>query len=248
MQWTDEGIVLGVRRHGEAKRHRRADDARAWPPSRPGARRRGLAHAPDPAAGQQRARDLAGAARRASRQLRARGHCGCAPAVSRGLAWRLWADASGGAARGCCRSAIRIRDVYEVLEAMLERLDDAAAGRAAGGAVRAAAAGRTRLRPRSRAMRGDRRAPTISSMSRRNRAGRCRARPASPGTTGCCALPAFLTAQDEEKPSATRRRRRLRDHRLLSRPACARAARARDAGSAATIHRRGPAQRCPSAT
>ena len=35
MQWTDEGIVLGVKRHGEANAILEADDARAWPPSRP---------------------------------------------------------------------------------------------------------------------------------------------------------------------------------------------------------------------
>ena len=112
MQWTDEGIVLGVRRHGEAQRHRRADDARAWPPSRPGARRR-----------------------------RARG-CGrsCSPATACSAIWRarldehlgtlrgggldlhggepvrdrargLWGDPSGERLRGCCPSAIRTRDL-----------------------------------------------------------------------------------------------------------------------------------------
>ena len=39
MEWRDEGIVIGVRRPRRELRDRRSDDARARPPSRPGARR-----------------------------------------------------------------------------------------------------------------------------------------------------------------------------------------------------------------
>ena len=54
MQWTDEGIVLGVQAPRGGECHRRADDARARPPSRPGAGRGGLAAAAGAAAGQSR--------------------------------------------------------------------------------------------------------------------------------------------------------------------------------------------------
>ena len=63
MEWTDDSIVLGVKRHGETQRHSRTDDAwrmagiSVWF----GAAR--LASARRAAAGQCGARDLAGAAR-----------------------------------------------------------------------------------------------------------------------------------------------------------------------------------------
>jgi len=36
MEWTDEGIVLGVRRHGESSAIVELLDARPWPPPWPG--------------------------------------------------------------------------------------------------------------------------------------------------------------------------------------------------------------------
>ena len=52
MQWTDEGIVLGTRRHGEANAILELMTLRAWSPSRFGAGRGGLAAATGAAAGQ----------------------------------------------------------------------------------------------------------------------------------------------------------------------------------------------------
>ena len=75
MQWTDEGIVLGAKRHGEANAILDLMTRDARPPSRHGARRRRLAAEADPAARQRRERDLARAARRASRELHASSRC-----------------------------------------------------------------------------------------------------------------------------------------------------------------------------
>ena len=94
-------------RRGEC--HPRADDARAWPPSRPGARRGGRAAAPGAAARQSRQRHLAGAARRASGQLRGGGARSRRGALSRRRARALWASCISPRSAACCRSAIRIR-------------------------------------------------------------------------------------------------------------------------------------------
>src|ERR1700692_3112315 len=56
------------------QRHRRASDARPWPPPWPGARRGRFADAALAAARQQRVRGMAGAARRAARLLPDRRH------------------------------------------------------------------------------------------------------------------------------------------------------------------------------
>jgi hypothetical protein len=45
MEWTDDGIILGVRRHGESSAIVELNDAQPWPPSRFGAGRRGIADA-----------------------------------------------------------------------------------------------------------------------------------------------------------------------------------------------------------
>src|SRR5229473_3367353 len=90
MEWTDEGIVLGVRRHGESS-------AIVELLTRGHGRHLGLV------------RGVAGAARRASRLLRDRGH-----SLARGrragvIARGLWRDPSGlaGAAVAGTRSASR---------------------------------------------------------------------------------------------------------------------------------------------
>ena len=102
---------LGRRRHRarrapawRSERHRRGDDARARPPSRPGARRGGLAHAPGAAARQYRARDLARAARRASRALRRRGPAAARLRTDDRGACGLWRDAPRGAVPAVARA------------------------------------------------------------------------------------------------------------------------------------------------
>ena len=98
-----------ARRHGEAQRHPRTDDVRAWPPSRPGARRGGLAAAAGAAARQPRQLRPGGrgstsisATTRSRRSMRAR---------RRSCRSRMPSTASPISPRSaaCCRSAIRIR-------------------------------------------------------------------------------------------------------------------------------------------
>ena len=82
MQWTDEGIVLGIKRHGEANailELMTREHGRHLGLVRGGAR---LAAAAGAAAGQSRQRHLAGAARRASRPLYGRRARRCAPRAS----------------------------------------------------------------------------------------------------------------------------------------------------------------------
>ncbi len=108
MEWTDEGIVLGVRRHGESSAIVELLTREHRPSSRPGARRRQLADAPAATARQQRQPRCGGrgstsisacmrwrAPRLRAATLLASSHRGLRRHASR----RRW--------RGCCRSAIR---------------------------------------------------------------------------------------------------------------------------------------------
>ena len=109
MQWTDEGIVLGVKRHGEAsgilelmtREHGR----------HLGLVRGGSARGMKPVlqTGQLRQRHLAGAARRASRQLQRRGHALARVEFLCRTARGLWRHASRRLDAAACPSATRMR-------------------------------------------------------------------------------------------------------------------------------------------
>ena len=157
MQWTDEGIVIGVRRHGEASAILELMTRDAWPPSRAGARRLRLAHEAGPADRQYRERDLAGAARRASRQLHGRAAAPARVEFLRQPARDLWRQPSGGDDAAAARARSACRPLFGV-RGDPRPARGSGAGGAAGGAFRIAAVVRARLRPRSRAMRLDRRA------------------------------------------------------------------------------------------
>ena len=125
MQWTDEGIVIGVRRHGEAS-------AILELMTRAHGRHLGLVRGgfgsrmkPVLQAGQRRERHLAGAARRASRQLHRRGHEPARVEFLQRAARDLWRQPSGRADAAVCRSAIRMTSFMTEFEQILDRLDDA---------------------------------------------------------------------------------------------------------------------------
>ena len=156
MEWTDEGIVLGRAAAWRIQRHRRVADAQPWPPSRPCARRRRLADAAAAAARQYGQRGVAGAARRASRHLRDRGYADARGHPAGIVACGLWRDPSGvaGAAVAGARSARRyLRDAGTDAERFRRR----GRGGDPSGPVRTGDADRTRLRPRSVDLCGDRR-------------------------------------------------------------------------------------------
>ena len=127
MQWTDEAIVLGVKRHGETSVILELMTQERGRHLGLGTRRRRHAAARRVAAGQFAARDLAGAARRASRQLRGRRASICAP--------RDFFTAAH-AVHGVTHLAALCRllaerephaGIYHALETILDALDDPAA-------------------------------------------------------------------------------------------------------------------------
>ena len=122
--------------------HRRAADARAWPASRPGARRRRLADAAVAAAGNSVTSGVAGPARRASRHLRDRRHAARAATAAGVLARGLWRHPSGlaGAAVAGARSA---RGHLQMLDRTLDDFDDA------GGAAATSSGSNSRCWPNS---------------------------------------------------------------------------------------------------
>ena len=166
-------------------RHRRTADARAWPPSRPGARRRRLADAAVAAARQQRARGVAGAARRASRHYAIEGTRLRAATVL----------ASSHAVYGVTHLASLARLLPE-RDPHRRHLRDAGPhagrfrrrrrGRGASDQVRTGDAGRARLRARSGKLRRDRRDHRADLCLAEIRRRGVAARPAIPGATGCC--------------------------------------------------------------
>ena len=215
MEWTDEGIVLGIAPPRRGERHPRADDARAWPPSRAGAGRGGLA---------------------------ACGRC-CSPAISCSATWRARLDEHLGhyaveglrlragdlflaapharlrrdASRGALPAPARARSAPA--DARRARRDARAsrrsgARRGAGRALRAADAGRTRLRARSRQLRRDRRDRRSHLCLAEVRARGVARAPASRGSDRLLRLPAFLGAR-----AGMRRRRRTTRRRLCCSPA-----------------------------
>ena len=218
MQWTDEGIVLGVKRHGEA-------NAILELMTREHGRHLGLVRGGFGS----RLKPVLQPGNTVSATWRARldEHLGnytvegsiCAPRISSPPARDLWRHAS--------------------------RRADAAAARARP-ACRALRGARRHSRPSRRCRRWRRRwwcalncsfwpnsvsglistrcaatgAPPILSMCRRNRAGRCRATAGEPWADKMLRLPAFLRerGRDRRRP---RSRRRLCAHRLFSDAPCA---------------------------
>ena len=191
MEWTDEGIVLGVRRHGESSaivelltrghgRHlglvRGGAGKRMRPLLQPGNSVR---------------RGVAGAARRASRLLRRSRARGCA---------RPPLLASSHAVYGVTHLASLARLLPE-RDPHRRHLRDARPhagrfrrhrrGRGSSDQIRAGDAGRTRFRARSGKLRRDRGDHRPRSTSRQSPAARCRGGPASPGATGCCGCRRF---------------------------------------------------------
>ena len=201
MQWTDEGIVLGVRRHGEAS-------AILELMTREHGRHLGLVR------GGSGSRHAAGAAARQHACARPGGRGSTSiSAITWSKACDLRAARFFGASHAVygvthlaalmrllarARSACRI--CTQTLDAILDRSTMPHARGADGGALRTADARRARLRPRSRAMRGDRRDAPISSMCRRNPAARCRAPRASRGRTRCCGC-RLSCATDDAAPA-----------------------------------------------
>ena len=163
-------------RRGE--RHPRADDARARPPSRSGARRRGSRLRPVLQPGNQRQRDLAGAARRASRQLHGRG-----AELRAASSWRVARALRHHASRGAVPApagARSARGVYEALDAILDASRRSRAcgrrwSRASNLQMLAELGFGLDLDAAPRPAR-----PRSSSMCRRNRAARCRASAGEP--------------------------------------------------------------------
>ena len=187
----------GVERHRNRARRaapwrgqcgRRADDARAWAASRSGARRRRLAAQAGAAGRQPGERDLAGAARRASRLLRRRGD---RPAGRR-RSWRprtrSTASIISPRCAGCCPSATRTRRCSSCStrpsRASPSRRRRRRWSRGSSSRFSPSSASASISTPaRSPGV------PPISSTSRRSQDARCRAAPASPGTTGCWRFP-----------------------------------------------------------
>ncbi len=158
MQWTDEGIVLGVKRHGEASailelmtrehgRHlglvRGGFGSRMKPVLQPGNTVSATWRARlDEHLGNYTVEGLRPARRRVSSR---------ASHAIYGVDASRRADAAVARARSACRPLCRTRRPSSTASTMPQ------CGGADGGALRAAAAGRARLRPRPRAVRRDRR-------------------------------------------------------------------------------------------
>ena len=200
MEWTDDGIVLGTRRHGESQRHRRGDDARSRPPSRARSRRQRLAASPAAAAGQHRAGGVAREARRASRPLRGR----AAPPARRLAAWRLayrlWRDAPGRAlpaaagarsaprgARSACGRCSAISTIRR-----WPRSKWSASNCRCSPSWASASTLKAAPRPARR---------TISAMCRRNPAARCRGSRRRRGRTGCSVCRRFCRTRSRRRPT-----------------------------------------------
>ena len=235
------------RRDGMARRghrHRRSaawrelvdaggDDARAWPPSRPGARR-ALAALRGGAATRQHARPrLARAPRRASRRLRG-GAAGAAgrslPASAPALARR---SAISARCCACCPSATRTRRLYDALSA--DRRPSRRCPRRAGAdrALRGADAGGMRLRARSLECAATGAREDLIYVSPKS--GRAvSAAAGAPGRDRLLPLPAFLRGTRADA-RAGRGRRRVPPHRLLPDARSLRPARPADAGFAARV-------------
>ena len=192
MEWRDEGLVLGVRRHGE---HSVIVEAMTREHGRHlGLVRGGRSAAPCrgcPARQYARPR-LAGAARRASGRLRRRAARFAGRTVDGERARACRRQLSRRARPASCPSAIRTSACIETLTLIADRLDDTALAPVARRAVRGADPRRMRLPSRSRALRGDGRArgPRLClaeiGQGGEPRGGRAVARPAPAAAAGSC--------------------------------------------------------------
>ena len=219
------------------ERHPRTDDARAWPPSRPGARRGRLAPASGAAARQSRARHLAGAARRASRPLRrSRGSTSAGRDLLRLAPTRSMASRISARSAACCRSAIRIRTFTPRSKTSSTGFSIRAGAGPRGRALRACDAVRARLRPRSRKCAATGQRAELVYVSPKS--GRAVSRAAaSRGVTGCCAC-RLSCETSRVRPSATNSPTASRSPAFFCCATCWSRA-ARFAGRARKLHRRG---------
>ena len=152
----------GARKHGESSVILELMTRDARPPSRPRAWRALAAAAAGAAARQQRA-GASGA--RGSTSISAatgRGAASCARRGSSARRWRSTASAPLARSCGCCPSAIRIRRSTRRSRCWSSISTSRDIAPALVRALRDGDAGRVRLRPRSRALRRDRRGATIS--------------------------------------------------------------------------------------
>ena len=214
MQWTDEGIVLGVKRHGETSvilelmtrehgRHlglvRGGSGSRLRAVLQPGNSLRATWRA--------RLDDHLGNYAVEGIELRAAGSSCRArtPSTASRISRRCAA---------CCRSAIRMRGIHAALEAIARPARRSGRGRADDRALRAALLAELGFGLDLDLLRGDRRDAPISSTCRRDRAAPCRAPPASLIATGCCGCRASCS-DDGEPASAADLADALRARRLF---------------------------------
>ena len=156
MEWIDEGIVLGVKRHGETSailELMTREHGRHLGLVRGGAAR-GCGRA---ATGQRVQRDLAGAARRASRPYMVEGIDLRAGGVSCRARMRVYGVTHLAALVRLLPEREPHAGIHAALEAILDVLDDPAAVAPMVARFELAIPGRARFRPRSRLLRGDRR-------------------------------------------------------------------------------------------
>ena len=149
MEWIDEGIVLGVKRHGETSvilELMTQERGRHLGLVRGGSRRAAARRA---ATGEFAARHLAGAARRSPRPLCGRRNQSARRRLSRRGACRRTASPISPPCAGCSPNASRMRTSMHALETILDKLDDPAAVGADDRAIRAHLSRRARFRPRS---------------------------------------------------------------------------------------------------
>ena len=241
MEWTDDGIVLGVRRHGELSaivelltrehgRHlglvRGGAGSKLRPLLQPGnSVRAGWRARLDEHLGYYALEGTQAARGDAAGGRRTR------PMAS--PIWPRW--------RGCCRSAIRIRRCTRRVERILEDFDDAATAGAHLVRFELAMLGRTRFRARSVGLRRDRRdlRPDLrlAEIRRRGVAGRRRA------VARQAAAPAAVFARGRGRRRLHRRRsaRRFCADRPFPAAQRAGAARAGPFRCAGRVHQRGDA-------
>ena len=214
MQWTDEGIVIGVKRHGEASailELMTREHGRHLGLVRGGfgSRMKPILQTGNSVSATWRARLDEHLGNYTMEPMRQRAsNFFAAPHAIYGVTPSGRADAAVARTRSACRALFGVRRDSRPARR-------SGAGGADGGAFRIAAFDRARLRARSRAMRRDRRRPPISSMSRRSRGGRSRATAGEPWADKMLRLPAFLRDRDAAA-GRPRSRRRLCAHRPFS--------------------------------
>ena len=188
MEWSDEGVVLTVRPHGEVGGGARALHAPAWPASGAGARRALAQAAPRPADRQPRRCRLEGAARRQPRTLLGGAAQGLRGAADGGRRRTHGADVDGGAGAAAARARSAPQPVrgHPVRAGLPRRPGGVAGARWCAGSWHCwrswgSASILPPARPPARA--------ATSSTFRPSRAAPCRRTPASPTRTGCSRCP-----------------------------------------------------------